>query len=156
MWQARGRPVVFLLIIPRADMPCSAVWRGSRRPMDTNRCHRAGGCALEARGMAIAVPGELQESVGPGSEGRTWQFCVSSAIFLQNIALVNMPWSAVWRGSRRSMDTNRCHRASQCALEARRMAIAVTDELQENVGPGSNRALRAVCGSSVSGRGSSC
>ena len=29
------------------------------------------------------------------------------------------------------MDTNRCHRASGYALEARRMAIAVTDELQE-------------------------
>ena len=30
------------------------------------------------------------------------------------------------------------------------MAIAVTDELQESVGPGTNRALRAVCGSSMS------
>ena len=29
--------------------------------------------ALEARGMAIALPGELQESVGPGPEGRAWQ-----------------------------------------------------------------------------------
>ena len=28
------------------------------------------------------------------------------------------------------------------------MAIAVTDELQESVGPGTNRALRAVCGRS--------
>ena len=36
------------------------------------------------------------------------------------------------------------------------MAIAVTDELQESVGPGTNRALTAVCGSSVAGRGSSC
>ena len=36
------------------------------------------------------------------------------------------------------------------------MAIAVTDELQESVGQGTNRALTAVCGSSVSGRGSSC
>ena len=48
------------------------------------------------------------------------------------------------------MDTNRCRRASGYALEARRMAIAVTDELQESVGPGTNRALRAVCGSSLS------
>ena len=36
------------------------------------------------------------------------------------------------------------------------MAIAVTDELQESVGQGTNRALTAVCGSSVSGRRSSC
>ena len=75
-----------------------------------------------------------------------------SAIFLQNIALVNMPWSAVWRGSRRSMDTNQCHRASGYALEVPRMAIAVTDELQESVAPDSNRALRALCGRSVSVR----
>ena len=47
------------------------------------------------------------------------------------IARVNVPWSAVWKGSGRSMDTNRCHRASQCALEGCRMAIAVLDELQE-------------------------
>ena len=60
----RGRSAEFLKIIARADMPWSAVWRGWRRSMDTNRCHRAGGCALEARGMAIAVPDELQESVG--------------------------------------------------------------------------------------------
>ena len=51
--------------------------------------------------------------------------------FLQVIARADMPWSAVWRGSRRSMDTNRCHRASECALQAPRMAIAVPDELQE-------------------------
>ena len=31
------------------------------------------------------------------------------------------------------------------------MAIAVSDELQESVGPGSDRALRAVCGRSVAG-----
>ena len=49
------------------------------------------------------------------------------------------------------MGTNRCHRASGYALEARRMAIAMSDELQESVGPGSNRALTAVCGSSVAG-----
>ena len=48
------------------------------------------------------------------------------------------------------MDTNRCHRASGYALEPRGMAIAVTDELQESVGPDSNRALRALCGSSMS------
>ena len=29
------------------------------------------------------------------------------------------------------------------------MAIAVSDELQESVGPGSDRALRAVCGRSL-------
>ena len=51
--------------------------------------------------------------------------------FLQIIARANVPWSAVWRGSRRSMDTNRCHRASRCALQAPRKAIAVPDDLQE-------------------------
>ena len=29
------------------------------------------------------------------------------------------------------MDTNRCHRASECALEPRRMAIALSDDLRE-------------------------
>ena len=36
------------------------------------------------------------------------------------------------------------------------MAIAVPDELQESVGQGTNRALRAVCSRSGSGRRSSC
>ena len=99
--------------------------------MDTNRCHRASGCALEARGMAIALPDELQESVGPGSEGRAWQARGRPVIFLLIIARADVPWSDVWRGSRCSMDTNRCHRASGYALEVPRMAIAVTDELQE-------------------------
>ena len=67
-----------------------------------------------------------------------------------------MPWSAVWRGSRRSMDTNRCHRASEYALQSRKMAIALPDELQESEGPCTNWALRAVCGRSVSGRRASC
>ena len=52
-------------------------------------------------------------------------------------------------GLRRSMDSNRCHRASRCALEARRTAIAVPDELQESVGLGTNRALTAVRGRSA-------
>ena len=68
--------------------------------------------------------------------------------FLLIIARADVPWSDVWRGSRRSMGTNRCHRASGYALEVPRMAIAVTDELQESVGQGANRALRAVCGRS--------
>ena len=41
------------------------------------------------------------------------------------------------------------HRASGYALEARRMAIAVADELQELESLGTNRALRAVCGRSA-------
>ena len=61
--------------IARADVPWSAVWRGSPCSMDTNRCHRAGEDALEAPRMAIAVPGDLQESVGPGADGRVWQVC---------------------------------------------------------------------------------
>ena len=42
--------------------------------MDTNRCHRASEYAQEAPRMAIAVPDELQESVGPGADGCVWQF----------------------------------------------------------------------------------
>ena len=51
----RGRSGFFLLIIARADVPCSDVWRGSRRSMDTNRCHHASGCALERclKGFAV-------------------------------------------------------------------------------------------------------
>ena len=57
--------------------------------------------------------------------------CGRSVIFLQTIVRADVPWRAVWRGSRCSMDTNRCHRARGCALESRRMAIALSDELQE-------------------------
>ena len=169
--------------------------------MDTNRCHRAGGCALEGPGRPIRVPGELQESEVPctnralravrGSsmsfgelpakhrasgyalEARRTAIALPdelqesveqalravrgrSAEFLKIIARADVPWSAVWRGSRRSMDSNRCHRAGGCALEARGMAIAVPDELQESVGPGTDRALTAVYGRSVAGRLSSC
>ena len=81
--------------------------------------------------MAIALPDELQELESLGTNRALTAVCGRSASFLQTIARVNMPWSAVWRGSQRSMDTNRCHRASGCALEARRMAIALSDELQE-------------------------
>ena len=51
--------------------------------------------------------------------------------FLQITARANVPWSDTWMGSRRSMDTNRCHRASRCALQAPRKAIAVPDDLRE-------------------------
>ena len=183
--------------------------------MDTNRCHRASEDALEAPRMAIAVPDELQESEGAGTDelqergtealyGRVWQFgelpanhraggcalerclegfavlnghklvpsrelmcpgamsggvrgarwtqigaigrakmpwrplewrlpcqmncrkvwdraltavCGSSESFRQIIARADVPWSDVWRGSRCSMDTNQCHRASGYALE---------------------------------------
>ena len=88
-------PVVFLLIIERADMPWSAVWRGWRRSMDSNRCHRAGGCALEARRTAIAVPDELQESVGPGTNRALRAVCGRSAEFLLIIARADVPWSDV-------------------------------------------------------------
>ena len=54
------------------------------------------------------------------------------------IARTDVPWSDVWRGSRRSMDTNRCQRANQYALEAPRIAIALSDDLRESVGPGAD------------------
>ncbi len=90
--------------------------------------------------MAIAVPDELQEREGPCTNRALTAVRGRSAEFLKIIARADMPWSAVWRGSRRSMDTNRCHRASGCALEARRTAIAVPDELQESEGPCTNQA----------------
>ena len=145
-----GSSESFRQIIARADVPWSDVWRGSRRSMDTNQCHRASEYALEAPRMAIAMPDELQESVGPGTNRALRALCSRSASFRQTIARADVPWSAVWRGSRCSMDTNRCHRASEYALEARGMAIAVPDELQEREGPGTNRALTAVCGRSAS------
>ena len=100
--------------------------------------------------MAIAVSDELHEREGPGTNRALTAMCGRSVSFLQNIARANVPWSDVWRGSRRSMDTNRCHRASQCALEGPGRPIALSDELQKSVGLGTNRALTAVCGRSVS------
>ena len=54
-------------------------------------------------------------------------------VFIQITARANVPWSVVWRGSLCSMDTNQCHRASRCALQAPRMAIASSDGLRESV-----------------------
>ena len=85
----------FLLIIARADVPCSDVWRGSRRAMNTNRCHRASGYALEVPRMAIAVTDELQESVGPGTNRTLTAVCGRSGFFLQTIARADVPWSDV-------------------------------------------------------------
>ena len=90
--------------------------------------------------MAIAVPDELQESEGAGTNRALRAVCGMSGFFLLIIARADVPWSDADRGSRCSMDTNRCHRASGYALEARGMAIAVPDELQESAGPGTNRA----------------
>ena len=59
----RGRLGFFLQITARADVTRSYARRGSPCSMDTNRCHRASQCALEARRMAISLPDELQESV---------------------------------------------------------------------------------------------
>ena len=95
--------------IARADVPCRPLER--RLPCQMN-CRKAWNRALTA----------VRDRLG---------------FFLQIIARANVPWSAVWRGSLRSMDTNRCHRASGYALQTRRMAIAVPDDFQEsaNTGP---------------------
>ena len=85
-------------------MPWSDVWRGSGRSMDTNRCHRASRCTLEAPRTEIAVPDELQERGMQGLHGRVWQ-------------VGDLPAN---------------HRASGCHLEARRKVIALSDELQEH------------------------
>ena len=47
------------------------------------------------------------------------------------------------------MATNRCHRASGCALEGPGRPIALSDELQEREGLGTNRALTALRGRSA-------
>ena len=78
--------------------------------------------------MAIAVTDELQESVGQGTNRALTAVCGRSGFFLLIIARADVPCGDVWRGSRRSMDTNRCHRASQCALQAPRKAIALPDD----------------------------
>ena len=93
-----GRSGFFLLIIARADVPCSDVWRGSRRSMDTNQCHRAGGCSLEGPGRPIRVPDELQESEGAGTNRALRAVCGMSGFFLLIIARADVPWSDVWRG----------------------------------------------------------
>ena len=57
--------------------------------------------------------------------------------FLQITERADVPWSDARRGLLCSMDTNRCHRAIRCALEAPRKAIAVPDDLQESANTGS-------------------
>ena len=56
-------------------------------------------------------------------------------VFRQIIARGNVPWRRLWTGCRRSMETNRFHRARQSALECPRMAIAKSDELHERTAP---------------------
>ena len=119
-----GSSESFRQIIARADVPWSDVWRGSRCSTDTNRCHRASEYALEAPRMAIAVPDELQERGTEALYGHVCQVCVLLAK----------------------------HRARRYGLEASREAVASSDELQEREGLGTNRALTAVCGRSVSVR----
>ena len=51
--------------------------------------------ALEARGMAIALPGELQESEGPCTNLALRAVRGRSADFLKIIARADMPWSVV-------------------------------------------------------------
>ena len=67
--------------------------------------------------MAIAVPGDLQESVGPGTNRALRALCgrsvAVSAIFLQNIEPL------------RVIPAN--HRASRCALERCLEGFAVLD-----------------------------
>ena len=79
--------------------------------------------------MAIAVSDELQEHGEEGSDGCVLPVGGRLGFFLQITARADVPWSDAWRGSRRSIDTNRCHRASRCALQVPRMAIAVPDDI---------------------------
>ena len=93
--------------IARVDMPWSAVeWRLARQMNCTNAQHRP------------------QKATG----GR--MLCLR-----QIIARGNVPWRRLWTGCRRSMETNRFHRARQSALECPRMPIAKSDELHERTEP---------------------
>ena len=80
--------------------------------------------------MAIAVPDELQESVGQGSDRVVRAVRAVCGRSVSGLCQVD------------ELPAN--HRASQYALQARGMAIALSDELQESVGPGTNRAVRVV------------
>ena len=60
----RGRLGFFLQVIARADVTRSYARRGLQRSMDTNRCHRASRCALQAPRMAIAVPDDTCRNRG--------------------------------------------------------------------------------------------
>ena len=106
--------------------------------------HRASPCSPSKSSRKLMCPGAMSG----GGRGARWTQ-------IGAIARVDMPWSAVWRGSRRAMDAKRCHRASQCALDGPGRPIRVPDELQKSVGLGTNRALTALYGSSVSVRRSS-
>ena len=92
--------------IARADVPCRPLER--RLPCQMN-CRKARNRAL------TAVRGRL-------------------GFFLQVIERADVTRSYARRGLQRSMDTNRCHRASRCALQAPRMAIAVPDDTCRNRG----------------------
>ena len=85
----RGRFGFFLQITARADVLWNDARRDSGRSMDTNRCHRASECALQARRMAIAMPDDLREKGTQGLHSRVCQVGVLPAN----------------------------HRASECALE---------------------------------------
>ena len=95
----RGRLGFFLQIIARANVPWSEAWRDSRRSMDTNRCHRASRCALQAPRKAIALPDDFQEKGTQGLHSRVCQVGVLPAN----------------------------HRASECALERCLEGFAVLD-----------------------------
>ena len=106
-----GRAEIFLPFIARADVPWSDVWRGSRRSIDTDRCHRAKRYALGARRMAIAEPDELQESVGPGADGCAWQVGVPPANHRASQSASDV---AVWHIRSRGEFHERTHTSNQC------------------------------------------
>ena len=143
-----GSSETFRQIIARADVPWSDAWRGSRCSMDTNRCHRASRYGLEAPRMAIAVPGDLQESVGPGPDGRAWQFGelrrASGKTSREPMCLVAMSrgvrgarWTQIGAIARADMPCRPLEWRLPCQMNCRKVW---------------DRALTAVCGSSESFR----
>ena len=123
----RGSSAIFLQITARANVPWSDAWRGLLCSM--TQIDAIARADVLCRPLEWRLPCQMICR-------KEWNRALTAVrgrlgFFLQIIARADVPWSVVWRGSRRSMDTNRCHRASRCALKARRMVIAVPDDLRE-------------------------
>ena len=117
-------------------------------------------CALEGPGRPIRVPGEFQEVTVSAIPPNQRQPLVTPlpAPHHGRARHAPAPRPASRRTIRPNLNAKRVntvipasenHRASEYALQSRKMAIAVADEFQESEGPCTNWALRAVCGRSL-------
>ena len=78
-----GRAVIFLPFIARADVPWSDVWRGSRRSMETNRCHRASQSASEATVWHIRSRGEFHERTRTSNQSNPRQSLLNQSQYAE-------------------------------------------------------------------------